>query len=239
MIRSHVFFCKNCNQICSTVVLGSVTSEDLKMKAEVIAGCLLLSTLFGCSTVPSSVSGNFVAVTQTQAASSPAFVGTEVRWGGVVVGTRQSDAGECLEVAAYPLDTYSARPYRGEQGPQSFATLFGKDVANHDSTGGFHKDRLPPRFLACDEPRGDAAVNHVGAVLTLTGILEPARSFHVSNDACTTGAADTGWHRNERTPDYVGTTHAVGNTQCDVSLPTVRIHSSYAWKEPPETSAFH
>lgn len=209
------------------------------MNSKVIVVWLLLSTLFGCATVPSSVSGNFVAVTQEQAASSPTLVGTGVRWGGVVVGRRQSDAGECLEVAAYPLDNYYARPYRGSQGPQSFATLFGKNVADHDSTGGFHADELPPRFLACDQPRGDEAVNRVGTVLTLTGILEPARIFAVSKDACTTSIADMGWHKNERIPDYVGTPHAAADGRCVVSLATVRIHSAYAWKEPPASPDFH
>jgi hypothetical protein len=208
------------------------------MKAKVIAGWILLTTLSGCSTVPSSVSGNFVAVTQEQAASSPSFVGTEVRWGGVVVGTRQSDTGECLEMAAYPLDNYYARPYRGDQGPQSFSTLFGKDVANLDSTGGFHKDRLPPRFLACDQSRGDAAVNRVGAVLTLTGILEPTRVFDVSKDACNTSMTDMGWHKNEIIPDYVGTPHATSGDRCVVSLATLRIQTAYSWKEPPGQHAF-
>ena len=209
------------------------------MKSKTASILLFVSSIAGCATVPSNVGGNFASVTQSQAASSRAFVGTQVRWGGVVVGSREVSNGECLEVAAYPLDDYYARPYRENMGSRSFAALFGKDVANYDSNGGAFKDKLPPRFLACGDARGDSDVNRVGAVLTLTGTLGSAHVFEVSDDACTPPVAGMGWQKNPFIPDYVGTLHASGGGRCVVSLPTLRVLSAYAWKEPPAMPVSH
>ena len=208
------------------------------MKSKMTSILLVVSGIAGCSTVPSNVSGNFAPVTQLQAASSRAFEGTHVRWGGVVVGTRDVSDGQCLEVAAYPLDDYYARPYRENMGSRSFAVLFGKDVANYDSNGGAFKDKLPPRFLACDNTLGNSGVNRVGAVLTLTGTLGSAHVFEVSEDACAPPVAGMGWQKNQIIPEYTGTLHVSGGGRCVVSLPKLHVLSAYAWKEPPSMLEF-
>lgn len=196
---------------------------------------LALSCLAGCSSVPTVLRGNFADVTQTQA-SLAAFLGTEVRWGGVVVGARESSRGECLEIADFPLDAYYARPYT----PDTFshAALFRKDVVNYYLTES-PRDSMPARFLACDAPRVDSKLERVGTVLTVTGMIEPAAVVQVIDDACTPPVARTMWQRNERVPNYVGTEHVSDDGRCVVSLPTVQARAIYAWKEPPGAPLFH
>jgi Outer membrane lipoprotein Slp family len=196
---------------------------------------LVLSCLSGCSSVPTALRGNFAEVTQAQA-SSPAFLGTEVRWGGVVVGARESNRGECLEIADFPLDTYYARPYA----PDTFshAALFRKDIVNYYLTES-PRDSMPARFLACDAPQVNSKLDRVGAVLTVTGMIEPASVVQVMHDACTAPVARTMWQRNEHIPNYVGTEHVSDDGRCVVSLPTVQTQAIYAWKEPPGAPEFH
>ena len=205
------------------------------MSSKVTFILLVLSCLSGCSSVPATLRGSFVEVTQAQA-SSPAFVGTEVRWGGVVVGTRESSRGECLEIAAFPLDTYYARPYA----PDTFshAALFRKDIANYDLTES-PRDKMPARFLACNAPRVDSNLDRVGAVLTLTGMIEQASVVEVIDDACTPPVDGVLWQRNEHIPNYVGTLHVADDGRCVVSLPTVQTQAIYAWKEPPGAPGLH
>ena len=197
--------------------------------------CLALSFLTGCSSIPPTLRGNFVDVAQAQAAS-PAFVGAEVRWGGVVVGTRESGRGECLEVAAFPLDGYYARPYTPYN--LSYAALFRKDIADDYLTEA-PRDNMPARFLACNAQRFDSKLDRVGAVLTLTGTLEPASVIDVVNDACTTPVEGVLFKRNEKIPNYVGTAHVSDDGRCVVSVPTIRTHAMFSWKEPPGSPGFH
>ncbi len=205
------------------------------MSSKLASILVALIALAGCSSVPTTLRGNFVDVPQAQAAS-PVYAGTEVRWGGVVVGTRESSRGECLEIAAFPLDTYYERPYA----PDSFshAALFRKDVVNYALTS-THRDAMPARFLACDVSHVDADRDHTGAVLTLTGMIEPAAMVDVVDDSCNSAVAGGVWQRNERIPNYIGTTHESNDGRCTVSLPTIRTQSIYAWKEPPGASVFH
>ena len=178
---------------------------------------LLLSA---CSSTPQRLRGNFANVTTTMA-STEKFSGSAVRWGGVVTGARATDAGDCLEVAAYPLDRTSARPlvpsgsgaYSRVEGSQT-SPLTGSHIrskwTDHDAAS---------LFLACTDRPFDREIYFSGAVVTFTGVIEPSHVYHVTRADCAR--------------QYLGTTHATNGDTCVISLPILKTDVAYAWKEQP------
>ena len=192
-------------------------------------------SLCACAATPPSISGKFAEITQAQA-SMPEAVGQNVRWGGVVVGSRDSENGPCLEIAAFPLDTFHARPYVTTPSTNGFASLFRKGIENHPN-GAFSDGNLPARYLACNVAKFDSSSGEQGAVLTLTGSIEPANLFEVDREACDYSARPALVQRKESLPNYAGTLHLVRDGHCFVSLPTLHAATLYAWKEPPQTTS--
>jgi len=178
---------------------------------------LLLSA---CSSAPQRLRGNFANVSTTMA-STEKFSGSAVRWGGIVTGARSTDAGDCLEVAAYPLDRISARPlvplgsgaYSRIEGSQTLPPI-GSHIrskwTDHDAAS---------LFLACTDRPFDRGMYFSGAVVTFTGVIEPSHVYQVTRVDCAR--------------QYVGTIHATNDDACVISLPILKTDVAYAWKEQP------
>jgi starvation-inducible outer membrane lipoprotein len=178
---------------------------------------LLLSA---CATKTSLRSDSFIAVTPTQA-STGQWNGSAVRWGGVVAGERLTDAGSCLEIAAFPVDSSSGKPYAGQPGDKGLLALMLN--ASFFLRGG-GSINVPGRFLACREGVGfDHTAYKMFAVVTVEGTLSAPNIFQVKLSECRTHAPPS---------NYAGTVHASNDENCVVSLPVVNISSLKAWKEP-------
>jgi len=178
--------------------------------------------LTGCASTPVNVRGDYAEVTPAQG-SDPDLRGMPVRWGGVVVGTRLTDGGECAEVAQFPLDRFTSQPFRVFPG--------GNDGLHRGllATVSLGHAQSTPHFLACPARGLGAQESRVGAVITLVGTLQPALVFEVSGRDC----VDSRRIEANGAPDYSGTMHASSERACFISLPTIRIRGSHAWPEGP------
>jgi hypothetical protein len=172
--------------------------------------------LASCATTPANLHGRFTEVDAWHAANAQ-WRGSQVRWGGVVVGARATDAGDCLEVAQYPLDRFTLRPFFRFPGVPN-ATLTWSATASYPDAAA--------RFLACGaDSMGE--LHPLGSVLTMTGQLQPAQVFRVDAKQCQHAANA----RLVPTPDYSGTAHAAGDGLCVVALPTVAVTTVHTWDD--------
>jgi outer membrane lipoprotein len=67
--------------------------------------------LSACASIPESLRGDYppLPTVDTVRAQPQAYIGQEVRWGGVIIGVENLSERSVLEILAYPLDK-SARP---------------------------------------------------------------------------------------------------------------------------------
>jgi len=178
--------------------------------------------LGACTSMPPSLQGDYAEITPAQG-SDPHWQGTDVRWGGVVVGSRLTDAGECAEIAQFPLDQFTYQPYRvfpgGDDGLHR--GLLAKVSVGQIETA--------PRFLACPGRSANSSISRLGTVVTVAGTLQSALVFEVRSQNC------INTHRIEAidAPDYSGTMHAADKNACFISLPTIRVTASREWREGP------
>jgi len=105
-----------------------------------LAGSLLLAA---CISVPVQFQGEFTALAAQGASARD--IGTEIRWGGMILETRPDAQQTCFEILSRPLQK-SMRP------------------ADSDQTLG--------RFIACKSGFHDPEVFARGREVTLTGVIE-------------------------------------------------------------------
>jgi starvation-inducible outer membrane lipoprotein len=120
--------------------------------------CLTLALSLSACATPLQLKGNFATLSPIQA-SNEEFVGSDIRWGGAVVGERLTDAGECMEIASYSLDRFTFRPMQ----PVTQA---------------------PMRFLACGDQLSSKTILDTSGTVTLTGKIEPSKIYQVERSAC-------------------------------------------------------
>ena len=194
--------------------------RNINWKHGLLASSLLL--LGACASIPANLQGNYAEITPAQG-SEPHWQGTDVRWGGVVVGSRLTDAGECAEIAQFQLDRFTYQPYRvfpgGDDGLHR-GLLAKVSVGQIESA---------PRFLACADRFMIPDISRLGAVVTVVGTLQPALVFEVRGENC------INTHRIEAidAPDYSGTMHAAEENACLISLPAIKVTASREWREGP------
>lgn len=108
------------------------------MRITLIASLFVL--LAGCTAVPEQIQGTFAEVSPARVDES--VFGTQVRWGGVILETRNRENRSCFEILSRELDRY-LRPVID--------------------------DRTAGRFIACKPGFHDPAVFAKGRELTVTG----------------------------------------------------------------------
>lgn len=101
------------------------------------------SLLSACTTIPTQLQGEFTDISPARV--QPDMFGTEVRWGGTLIETRNEKDRTCFEVLSRPLDR-GMRP-----------------VADDTATG---------RFIACTSGFHDPEVYAKGRDVTITGHIE-------------------------------------------------------------------
>ena len=116
------------------------TDEESDMRLLILTTALL--ALAACTTVPEQIQGEFAPVSPDRA--EPGVIGAEVRWGGVILGSRYVDDKTCFEVLSRELDKY-LRP------------------AQEDYSNG--------RFIACKPGFQDPLVFSKGREITATGAI--------------------------------------------------------------------
>jgi outer membrane lipoprotein len=99
--------------------------------------------LSACTTIPEEIQGTYQEVSPARV--EPGVFGSEVRWGGVILGSRNTDQGTCFEILSRSLDKY-LRPEL------------------EDSTLG--------RFIACKAGFHDPIVFTKGREVTVTGRIQ-------------------------------------------------------------------
>ena len=111
---------------------------------------ILAVLLVSCTTVPEPIQGTFPAIAPGTAESSA--IGSQVRWGGVILSTSNLGDRTCFEVLSRELDKY-LRP------------------SNEDFSDG--------RFIACKKGFQDPVVFSKGREITITGVIRSIRSGQV------------------------------------------------------------
>jgi outer membrane lipoprotein len=102
----------------------------------------IILALSACTTIPEQIQGDFPDITPARV--EPGVFGSNVRWGGVILDSRNKDDGTCFEILSRDLDKY-LRP-RVE-----------------DQTAG--------RYIACKSGFHDPAVFTKGREVTMTGSI--------------------------------------------------------------------
>ena len=105
---------------------------------------LALVSLGACVAVPAQLEGEYTPLSPARV--QPSEFGTEVRWGGVLVDTRNESNRTCFEVLSRDLDRYM-RP-----------------MSNTDNTAG--------RFIACTNGFHDPEIYSKGREVTVTGVVQ-------------------------------------------------------------------
>ena len=181
-----------------------------------IASILVPVLVAGCASTPAKLQGDFVDVDAWHAANAN-WLGAEVRWGGVVVGSRATDAGQCLEIAQYPLDRFTLRPYQNFPGGPNAMLAWSANASY---------PKAHARFLACDADSAPA-LRGTGAVVTMTGQVHRAQVFQVSDKQCERRLT----HNESSLPDYSSTAHASADGLCVIALPTLALTSTKVWDD--------
>jgi outer membrane lipoprotein len=125
--------------------------------------------LTACALQPRQLQGNFTPINQAQA-TLPDALGDRVRWGGQVVGVRDTGSDSCLEIQGFRLADSSLRPLEPN--------------AAYLSTE-------QSRFLACTGNGFDAALAKPGVLVTVTGSVMPPQFVNVERDRCVDGGSYT------------------------------------------------
>jgi outer membrane lipoprotein len=102
-----------------------------------------VSLLAACTSVPTQLQGEYTEVSPSRV--QPATYGTDVRWGGVLVDTRNEEDRTCFEVLSRELDKYM-RPKV--------------------------EDRTAGRFIACTQGFHDPEVYAKGREVTVVGEIK-------------------------------------------------------------------
>lgn len=100
--------------------------------------------LASCTSVPTQLQGEFADISPARV--QPDVFGSSVRWGGVLIDTRNEENKTCFEVLSRELDRYM-RPVSGD-----------------DTTAG--------RFIACTQGFHDPEIYSKGREVTITGQIE-------------------------------------------------------------------
>ena len=108
--------------------------------------------LSACTTIPEEIQGSYQDVSPARV--EPGVFGTDVRWGGVILSSRNNDTGTCFEVLSRHLDKY-LRPEL------------------EDTTLG--------RFLACKPGFHDPLVFTKGREITVTGRINAIETRKVDD----------------------------------------------------------
>lgn len=104
---------------------------------------IVILALSACTTVPEQIQGTFTDVSPARV--DPGVYEADVRWGGVILDSRNTDNGTCFEVLSRSLDKY-LRP------------------KVEDATLG--------RFIACKQGFHDPIVFSKGREITVTGNIK-------------------------------------------------------------------
>lgn len=119
-----------------------------RSKLKALSAVFIAGLLSACSTTPSSIGFDEQSRSFIQVAQSPdAFVGSQVRWGGIVARVENLEKDTLIEIVNLPLD-YRARPMANQQ------------------TGG--------RFIARVQGFLDPMIYQQGKEITVVGILSRA-----------------------------------------------------------------
>jgi len=101
---------------------------------------IIILTLSACTTVPEQIQGTYQEISPARV--EPGVFGSSVRWGGVILDSRNDSGGTCFEILSRDLDKY-LRPEL------------------EDSTAG--------RYIACKQGFHDPMVFKEGREVTMTG----------------------------------------------------------------------
>jgi len=112
----------------------------------------VLLALSACTTIPEQIQGTFQDISPARV--DPSVFGSNVRWGGVIVGSSAKAGESCLEILSHDLDKY-LRPKL------------------EDSTAG--------RFIACKPGFLDPMVFASGREITVTGQIEKIETGKVED----------------------------------------------------------
>ena len=104
---------------------------------------IVILALSACTTIPEQIQGEFTEISPARV--EPGVFGSNVRWGGVILDSKNRDNGTCFEILSRDLDKY-LRP-RVE-----------------DQTAG--------RYIACKSGFHDPAVFTKGREVTMTGSVQ-------------------------------------------------------------------
>lgn len=166
--------------------------------------------LEACTTTP--FHGSYVDLSLNDATQTQAF-GKQVLWGGVVLGERLTDAGDCVEIGQFPIDRFSGRPQNTFTEPERRL--------------GF-TERHAPRFLACGA-NVDADSYRQGARISIVGTIERAQVFSMPTSSCEEHQ-DTFVRDGSR---YASTPHILADGTCVVAIPMLQVTDARVWKERP------
>ena len=171
-----------------------VPIEVRDMKFRLLAISILISlAVSSCTMTPAQLKGDFTRL-DTAEASTGRFADSSVRWGGIVTGQRNTGLGSCLEVAYFPIDTFSAEPYVGTPNPRGLQDVFWQShrmlalgvtqkasasAASSYEFVAYGQVLKTPRFLACGAKAfaPDAAI--FGAVVTVAGSLKAPQVYEI------------------------------------------------------------
>ena len=135
--------------------------------------------LSACTTVPEQIQGEYSSLTPARV--DPGVLGSSVRWGGVILGSRVEQGQTCFEVLSRELDKY-LRPQQ------------------EDYTDG--------RFIACKEGFQDPLVFSQGREITVTGAIRNIQVGKVEDFSYTFPVVDVDtlvlWEKRRRVTVYRG-----------------------------------
>ena len=114
-----------------------------KITLKSVLTMIAVSFLAACTSVPTQLQGEYTEVSPSRV--EPATYGTDVRWGGVLVDTRNEEDRTCFEVLSRELDKYM-RPKV--------------------------EDRTAGRFIACTQGFHDPEVYAKGREVTVVGEIK-------------------------------------------------------------------